>query len=328
MSILEAVTLGVIQGLTEFLPISSTAHLRVIPALLGWDDPGAAFSAVIQVGTLAAVCVAMRRDIAAILCDSLASLRSGRLPATPASRTGLFIVVGTVPIVVAGLLFKDFIKGPLRSLEAVITALLAATVAMMAAEWLHRRRGLRGDTGRDGLDALGWADCLVMGCAQALALFPGTSRSGITIAAGMLGGLDRRTAARFSFLLSLPAIAAAALLELVEERHALLGSREAVEAAVWGTLTAGIVGYAAIRWLLRMLTSHTLWPFIAYRIALAGLLAWSLESGVVSAPAAPVRSGSMVSCMMHPDASPRAPLPRPHGAVSSTGCPSRSPPSR
>lgn len=292
MSILEAVTLGVIQGLTEFLPISSTAHLRVVPALLGWEDPGAAFSAVIQVGTLAAVCVAMRRDIAAILCDSLASLRSRRLPATPASRAGLFIVVGTVPIVVAGLLCKDFIKGPLRSLEAVITALLAATVVMMAAEWLCRRRGLHGDTGRDGLDTLGWTDCLVMGCAQALALFPGTSRSGITIAAGMLGGLDRRTAARFSFLLSLPAIAAAALLELVEERHALLGSREAVEAAVWGTLTAGIVGYAAIRWLLRMLTSHTLWPFIAYRIALAGLLAWSLASGLVPATAAPVAQAS------------------------------------
>jgi undecaprenyl-diphosphatase len=274
MSILEAVTLGVVQGLTEFLPISSTAHLRVVPALLGWEDPGAAFSAVIQCGTLAAVCVAMRRDIAAILVESLASLRAGRLPATPASRAGLFIVVGTVPIVVAGLVFKDFIKGPLRSLEAVTTALLAATVAMMAAEWLVRRRGRQGDVGRDGLEAVGW-----------LALFPGTSRSGITIAAGMLGGLDRRTAARFSFLLSLPAIAAAALLELVEERHALLGSREAVEAAVWGTLTAAIVGYAAIRWLLRMLTSHTLWPFIAYRLALAGLLAWSLASGLVPAAA-------------------------------------------
>ena len=294
MSILEAVTLGVIQGLTEFLPISSTAHLRVVPALLGWKDPGAAFSAVIQVGTLAAVCVAMRRDIAAILCDSLASLRSGRLPATPAARAGLFIVFGTVPIVVAGLLFKDFIKGPLRSLEAVITALLAATVVMMAAEWLHRRRGLRGGTGRDGLDALGWNDCLVMGCAQALALFPGTSRSGITIAAGMLGGLDRRTAARFSFLLSLPAIAAAALLELVEERHALLGSRAAVEAAVWGTLTAAIVGYAAIRWLLQMLTSHTLWPFIAYRIVLAVLLAWSLASGLVPATAATGEASSLL----------------------------------
>ena len=285
MSILEAVTLGVVQGLTEFLPISSTAHLRVVPALLGWEDPGAAFSAVIQCGTLAAVCVAMRRDIGAILVESLASLRAGRLPATPASRVGLFIVVGTVPIVVAGLVFKDFIKGPLRSLEAVITALLAATVAMMAAEWLVRRRGRQGDVGRDGLEAVGWADCLGMGCAQALALFPGTSRSGITIAAGMLGGLDRRTAARFSFLLSLPAIAAAALLELVEERHALLGSREAVEAAVWGTLTAAIVGYAAIRWLLRMLTSHTLWPFIAYRLVLAGLLAWSLASGLVPAAA-------------------------------------------
>jgi undecaprenyl-diphosphatase len=271
--------------LTEFLPISSTAHLRVVPALLGWEDPGAAFSAVIQCGTLAAVCVAMRRDIAAILVESLASLRAGRLPATPASRAGLFIVVGTVPIVVAGLAFKDFIKGPLRSLEAVTTALLAATVAMMAAEWLVRRRGRQGDVGRDGLEAVGWADCLGMGCAQALALFPGTSRSGITIAAGMLGGLDRRTAARFSFLLSLPAIAAAALLELVEERHALLGSREAVEAAVWGTLTAAIVGYAAIRWLLRMLTSHTLWPFIAYRLVLAGLLAWSLASGLVPAAA-------------------------------------------
>jgi undecaprenyl-diphosphatase len=283
MSILEAVTLGVVQGLTEFLPISSTAHLRVVPALLGWEDPGAAFSAVIQCGTLAAVCVAMRRDIAAILGDSLACLRSGRLPTTPAARAGLFIVVGTVPIVVAGLAFKDFIKGPLRSLEAVIMALLAATVAMMAAEWIGRRRVRRGEAGRDGLEAVCWADCIGMGCAQALALFPGTSRSGITIAAGMLGGLDRRTAARFSFLLSLPAIAAAALLELVEERHALLGSREAVEAAVWGTLTAAIVGYAAIRWLLRMLTSHTLWPFIAYRLALAGLLAWSLASGLVPA---------------------------------------------
>lgn len=283
MSILEAVTLGVVQGLTEFLPISSTAHLRVVPALLGWEDPGAAFSAVIQCGTLAAVCVAMRRDIAAILGDSLACLLSGRPPTTPAARAGLFIVVGTVPIVVAGLAFKDFIKGPLRSLEAVIMALLAATVAMMAAEWIGRQRGRRGDAGRDGLEAVGWADCIGMGCAQALALFPGTSRSGITIAAGMLGGLDRRTAARFSFLLSLPAIAAAALLELVEERHALLGSREAVEAAVWGTLTAAIVGYAAIRWLLRMLTSHTLWPFIVYRLALAGLLAWSLASGLVPA---------------------------------------------
>ena len=283
MSILEAVTLGIVQGLTEFLPISSTAHLRVVPALLGWQDPGAAFSAVIQCGTLAAVCVAMRRDIAAILSATLETLRTGRWPTTPAARAGLFIVVGTVPIVVAGLAFKDFVKGPLRSLESVTTALLAATAAMAAAEWVAWRRGRRGAPARDGIEALSWADCLAMGSAQALALVPGTSRSGITIATGMLGGLDRRTAARFSFLLSLPAIAAAAVLELVEERQAILGSPEAITAAVWGTLTAALVGYAAIRWLLRMLTSHTLWPFIAYRIALAGLLAWSLASGLVPA---------------------------------------------
>lgn len=283
MSILEAVTLGVVQGLTEFLPISSTAHLRIVPALLGWPDPGAAFSAVIQCGTLAAVCVAMRRDLAAILAAAFETLRSGRLPATPAARTGLFIVVGTAPIVVAGLVCKDFIKGPLRSLEAVTAALLVATAAMAAAELLARRRGT---PRRDGLESLSWADCLAMGAAQALALVPGTSRSGITIAAGMLGGLDRRTAARFSFLLSLPAIAAAAALELVAERQAILGSPEAIAAAAWGTLTAAVVGYAAIRWLLRMLTSHTLWPFVAYRLALAGLLAWSLASGLVPAATA------------------------------------------
>ena len=285
MSLIEALALGVIQGLTEFLPISSTAHLRVVPALLGWDDPGAAFSAVIQCGTLLAVCVALRRDLAAMLRDWVAVLRTGRPPATAAGRAGLFIVVGTVPIVAAGLAFKDFIKGPLRSMEVVIAALLAATAVMAGAEWAARRRARRGAGGRDGLESLGWADCLAMGCAQALALVPGTSRSGITIATGMLGGLDRRTAARFSFLLSLPAIAAAAVLEVVEERHALLGSREAIAAAACGTLAAAVVGYAAIRWLLRMLTSHTLWPFIAYRLALAGLLAWSLAAGFVPAAA-------------------------------------------
>jgi len=228
----EAVVLGLVQGLTEFLPISSTAHLRIVPALLGWPDPGAAFSAVIQCGTLAAVCVAMRRDIAAILQASFDTLRTGRPPTTPAGRAGLFIVVGTVPIVVAGLAFKEVIKGPLRSLEAVIGSLLAATLVMMAAEWRAAGRTRRGLAGRDDLSALRWSDCLTVGCAQALALFPGTSRSGITIAAGMLGGLDRRTAARFSFLLSLPAIAAAAMLELVEEGQAILGSPEAIAATV------------------------------------------------------------------------------------------------
>ncbi len=279
MTILDAVILGVVQGLTEFLPISSTAHLRVVPALLGQDDPGGGFSAVIQLGTLAAVVAVMWRDIRRLAAGFLAALSIGRPLATAESRTALWIIVGTVPIVVCGLVFKDLIKGPLRSIEAIIASLLAATAVMAAAEWWTSRRGAGRTHGRHGLEAVGLRESLVMGVAQALALMPGTSRSGITISAGMMAGLDRATAARFSFLLSLPAITAAAVLEAVEERKEILGTPEARAAMVWGTLTAAVVGFVAIRWLLRVLATQTLWPFVAYRLALAGLLAWWLTSG-------------------------------------------------
>ncbi len=285
MTILDAVILGVVQGLTEFLPISSTAHLRVVPALLGQDDPGGGFSAVIQLGTLAAVVAVMWRDIRRLAAGFLAALSIGRPLATAESRTALWIIVGTVPIVVCGLVFKDLIKGPLRSIEAIIASLLAATAVMAAAEWWTSRRGAGRTHGRHGLEAVGLRESLVMGVAQALALMPGTSRSGITISAGMFAGLDRATAARFSFLLSLPAITAAAVLEAVEERKEILGTPEARAAMVWGTLTAAVVGFVAIRWLLRVLATQTLWPFVAYRLALAGLLAWWLTSGRAPAPA-------------------------------------------
>jgi undecaprenyl-diphosphatase len=283
MSILEAVTLGIVQGLTEFLPISSTAHLRVVPAILGWDDPGAAFSAVIQCGTLVAVCVALRRDIVAIVAGFVEGLRTGRPLATVESRTAILIALGTLPIVAVGFAARHLIRTEARRLEVVTAALLAATALMAAAEAWCAWRARRGEPGRDGLEGVRFRDGLAMGMAQVLALVPGTSRSGVTISAGMFAGLDRRTAARFSFLLSLPAVAAAGLLEAWQQRQEILGTPEAVAAAVWGTLAAAIVGYAAIRWLLRILTSHTLWPFIAYRIALALLLAWSLSSGWVPA---------------------------------------------
>jgi undecaprenyl-diphosphatase len=287
MTILEAVVLGVVQGLTEFLPVSSTAHLRILPALCGWGDPGAAFSAVLQTGTLAAVCLAMRQDISSLLSGCLEAVRTGRPLGTPSSRLAALIAVGTVPIVVAGFAFKDLIRGEARRLEVVIVALLAATALLACAElvvFLRTRRG--GGGGRDGLDAIRPADVITMGLAQTLALIPGTSRSGVTISAGMLGGLDRRTAARFSFLLSLPAVAAAALLEAWQQRHEILGSGEAAAALLAGTLAAAVVGYGSIRWLLGMLTGHTLWPFIAYRIALATALAAALASGWITAPAA------------------------------------------
>jgi len=283
MTVVEAITLGIVQGLTEFLPVSSTAHLRIVPALLGWDDPGAAYSAVIQCGTLAAVCVAMRGDIAALLRGFFRGIATGRPWGSPESRVSLLILLGTLPIVVVGFALRKLIKGEARRLEVVIGALVAATVLMAVAEIVIRLRQRRGPTGRHGLEGIGLADGLGMGLSQVLALVPGTSRSGVTISSGMLGGLDRQTAARFSFLLSLPAVAAAGLLEAWQERGAIFGSTESITMAAAGTLAAALVGYAAIRWLLAMLGSHTLWPFIIYRLVLAAFLAWSLAAGWVPA---------------------------------------------
>jgi undecaprenyl-diphosphatase len=278
MTNLEAIVLGVVQGLTEFLPISSTAHLRIVPALLGWEDPGAAYSAVIQCGTLAAVVLAMRRDIAALAGGLLRGILSGRPLALPESRTALLILLGTLPIVAVGFAARHLIRGEARRLEVVTGALLFTTFFMAAAEWLAWRRSQRGAIGRDGLERVTLADGLAMGLSQVLALVPGTSRSGVTISSGMATGLDRRTAARFSFLLSLPAVAAAGMLEAWQQKEAIFGSPEAITTAVLGTLSAAVVGYLAIRWLLRVLTSHTLWPFILYRLALASLLAWSIAA--------------------------------------------------
>ena len=291
MTNLEAIVLGVVQGLTEFLPISSTAHLRIVPALLGWNDPGAAYSAVIQCGTLAAVVLAMRRDIAALASGLLRGILSGRPLSLPESRTALLILLGTLPIVAVGFAARHLIRGEARRLEVVTGALLFTTFLMAAAEWLAWRRSRRGAIGRDGLERVTLADGLAMGLSQVLALVPGTSRSGVTISSGMATGLDRRTAARFSFLLSLPAVAAAGLLEAWQQREAIFGSPEAVTTAVLGTLSAAVVGYLAIRWLLRILTSHTLWPFVVYRLALAALLAWSLAAGWVPASATLAAAG-------------------------------------
>ena len=284
MTLLEAVVLGVVQGLTEFLPISSTAHLRLVPAALGWEDPGAAFSAVLQCGTLVAVLIAMRRDVVALTRGFLRGVASGRPWGTVESRVAIMIVLGTLPIVAVGLAAREFIRGGARGLDVIATAVLGGTILMAAAELVCRARARRGEAGRDGLETVRLADAVAMGLAQVLALIPGASRSGTTISSGMLTGLDRRTAARFSFLLSLPAVGAAGLLEAWQARHEILGTGDAILVAVVGTLVAGLVGYVAIRWLLRMLTSHTLWPFVAYRLVVAGLLAGAFATQAVFVP--------------------------------------------
>ncbi|MDA1200825.1 MAG: undecaprenyl-diphosphatase UppP [Planctomycetota bacterium] len=279
MSLLEAVVLGLVQGLTEFLPISSTAHLRIVPALLGWEDPGAAYSALIQCGTLAAVLLAMRRDVIALIRGFFAGLASGRPWGSVESRVAIMIALGTLPIVVFGLSLRDFIRGGARELAVVAAALFGATVLMAAAEVVSLRRARSGAAGRDGLEGVRLADAIWMGFAQVLALVPGSSRSGTTISSGMITGLDRRTAARFSFLLSLPAVGAAGVLEAWQARREIFATGDDILAAVVGTLVAGVAGYASIRWLLKMLTSHTLWPFVVYRLVLAGLLAALLLGG-------------------------------------------------
>lgn len=282
MGMLHVIVLAIVQGLTEFLPISSTAHLRIVPALLGWKDPGAAFSAVIQIGTLAAVLTYFWRDVVRIIAAMLADLRRGRRATTHDAQLGWMIAVGTLPIIACGLLFKIEIKTALRSLYVMSAALAGVAVLLAIAELWVRRRLAAGDAGR-GVDQVTWRDAIVVGCAQACALVPGTSRSGATILGGLGCGLTREAAARFSFLLSIPSIFAAGVYEFIEARAELLASRShAIELVVALVVTA-VVGYATIPWLLGFLRKRSTAVFIVYRLLLAGLLLALLSSGRLTA---------------------------------------------
>jgi undecaprenyl-diphosphatase len=256
MNAFEAIVLGLVQGLTEFLPISSSGHLRIVPAFFGWEDPGAAFTAVIQLGTMAAVLLYFRRDLWRIAVAWLRSLRDPEVRGDLDARMGWYIILGTIPIGVLGLAFKDPIETEFRSLELIGTTLIVFGFVMLAAEAVSRRdRALREITRRDGL---------VIGFAQALALVPGVSRSGATISAGLLLNFDRAAAARYSFLLSVPAVVLSGLFEL---RHAGEGNLPIGDTAL-ATVIAFVAGYASIAFLLRYLARHTIVVFVAYRVVL------------------------------------------------------------
>ena len=282
MGLLEIIVLAIVQGLTEFLPISSTAHLRIVPALLDWKDPGAAYTAVIQIGTLVAVLTYFWRDVVRILHAMLADLRNGKLATTHDAQLGWMIAVGTLPIIVCGVLFKTAIKTTLRSLYVIIAALAGVAVLLAIAELFVHRRRVAGIAGRD-VDQVTWRDAIVVGCAQACALVPGTSRSGATILGGLCCGLTREAAARFSFLLSIPSILAAGLFELFEAREELLATRSHVVELVVALVVTAVVGYATIPWLLGFLRKHSTFVFIVYRLLLAGLLLAMLTSGRLTA---------------------------------------------
>lgn len=281
LDLLEAVLLGIVQGLTEFLPISSSAHLRIVPALLGWNDPGAAFTAVIQIGTLLAVLAYFRRDIGRIGRAWTLGLVRRRPFDQFDARLGWMIIAGTVPIVVCGLLFQHSIETTLRSLYVVAAALVALAILLALAEVVVQAR-VRARERQRQLADITWRDALVTGLAQALALVPGASRSGVTITAGLFAGLSREAAARFSFLLSLPSVLAAGVYEFYSARESLLASGQDLAALVVATLAALASGYAAIAFLLYYLRTHTTYVFVVYRLLLGGLLFYLLASGRVA----------------------------------------------
>jgi undecaprenyl-diphosphatase len=254
MALWFAALLGLVQGLTEYIPVSSTAHLRVVSALARQGDAGAAYTAVIQLGTLVAVVAYFAKDLVALL---VAMVRS---PSSPDGRLPWLIALGTVPIVIVGLALKKHIEGDLRSLYVIAAALIVIGIAMAMID-----RHAAGREGR-GLATITYADAIIIGLAQTVALVPGVSRSGATICMALLLGFARSDAARFSFLLSIPAVAGAGILEA---RSAFVGlGAKALPALAVGTGVAAVVGYASIAWFLRWLGSHQLVGFAAYRIAL------------------------------------------------------------
>jgi undecaprenyl-diphosphatase len=274
VSLLESIVLGIVQGLTEFLPISSTAHLRIVPAFAGWEDPGAAFTAVTQLGTMAAVLLYFRSDLARIARAWLRSLSDREVVREDVdARIGWYIVLGTVPIGIFGLLFKDQIETGARDLYLIGTALIVLGLVLLLAEQVGSRAR--------SLEQVRTADGFTIGLAQALALVPGVSRSGATITAGLFMGLDRTSAARFSFLLSVPAVVLSGMFEL----GSILSGEEGEDATLAGLALATVLafasGYASIAFLLRFLVTHSTRVFVAYRVGLGALVLSLTAAGTI-----------------------------------------------
>ena len=294
MTILQAIILGLVQGLTEFIPISSTAHLvfasRLVGLYNGVDatlraEQTTATIAVIQLGTLLAVLVYFARDIVnitrAFVRDHLALLRGrrrvdGSVQLSHDAWLGWLVILGSIPVAVVGLLFKRQIEGTFtKNLWVIATMMIVVAVLMAMAELVGKRER--------SMEQLGISDALAVGFTQVLALIPGSSRSGSTIMGGLFAGLTRETAARFSFLLSIPAIAASGLLELKEAIHKL--PTETYLPLIVATIVSGVVGYASIWFLLRFLRTHSTGVFIVYRLIIGATILFALVGGYLSAAA-------------------------------------------
>lgn len=273
MDFLEAVFLGALQGLTEYLPVSSSGHLAIFPQLFGWEDPGAAFTAVVQIGTEIAVICYFWRDIWTIATGWLRGWRSAEARAELEWRMGWFIIVGSVPIVILGLTLESFIDREFRNLWVIATMLIVLGGVLGLAEWVGRRTR--------PIEQLTWRHAIYLGLAQAAALVPGVSRSGATISMGLMLGYQRAAATRYAFLLAIPAVTGAGLYKLKD----IPGGENAysTEATIVATIVSFIVGLAVIHWLLKWVSTHSYAPFVIYRIALGSLVLVLLSAGVLTA---------------------------------------------
>jgi undecaprenyl-diphosphatase len=274
MNYFDAVVLGIVEGLTEFLPVSSTGHLTITEKILGLpvDSPHVTgYTAVIQMGAILAVVVYFAGDIWRIARGWCVGLVKAEYRGTLDHRMGWYVIVGTIPIGVVGLVLKDFITGDLRSLWVVAAALIAWSAVMVYAE----RQGRQHRAERE----LGLRDAIVVGLVQCIALVPGVSRSGATISAGLLRGLDRVAATRLSFFLSIPALLAAGLFELKDA----MGGDIGVGPTLVGTAVSFVVAYASVAWLLRFVAHHSIGRFVPYRVALGLVLLGLLATGTMSA---------------------------------------------
>ncbi|MFE7608914.1 undecaprenyl-diphosphate phosphatase [Streptomyces celluloflavus] len=285
MTWFESFVLGLVQGLTEFLPISSSAHLRLTAAFAGWHDPGAAFTAITQIGTEAAVIIYFREDIARIISTWARSLVNRDLRHDHDAQLGWLVIVGSIPIGVLGITLKDAIAGPFRDLRLIATTLIVMGIVLGIAD----RLAARDETGgrhravqqRKSLTDLNIKDGLLYGICQAMALIPGVSRSGATISGGLLMGYTRESAARYSFLLAIPAVVASGAYELKDagQGHVAWGP------TIFATAIAFAVGYAVIAWFMKFISHKSFMPFVIYRILLGIALFALVGAGVLSADA-------------------------------------------
>lgn len=273
MSLLEAIVLGLVQGLTEFIPISSTGHLKIVPELLGWGDPGAAVSAVIQFGTILAVIIYFFRDIVRLTVGFFRGLVARKPFGDPDSREAWYVIFATIPIVIVGVLLKDQIEGVFRSTWVVTFQLIFIAVLMQVAEAYAKRGGFRTKEEFNARDA--W----IMGAGQCIALIPGSSRSGSTIMTALFRRIPHDYAARFSFVMSIPAITAAGVFQLFDAKDEL--ARIGLLPLIVGIVVAFISGWASIFFLLRYLRTHTTHIFIYYRYVLGLVLAGLLFAGMI-----------------------------------------------